>query len=71
MSDTGGLISELVTQEMVGQLIARYVGIETKTKIGRITPEQRSFIEMVRHMGGRAGVARSVEEAIRILHGEN
>lgn len=70
MSDAGGLVSELITPEMIGQPIARYVGIETKTPTGRVTPEQRSFIAMVNEFGGRAGVARSVEDAQRILRGE-
>lgn len=69
MSDLGGFVSEVITAAHVGQLVARYVGIEAKSARGRVTPEQLAFIDVVRRMGGRAGVARSVEEAYEILKG--
>lgn len=37
------------------------LGIETKTKIGRLSEEQRAFIENVNSSGGLAFVAQSVE----------
>lgn len=44
--------------------------IETKTPTGRVRPEQIKFIERMRQLGHRAGVARSVEDAKRIMRGE-
>ncbi|XAI95150.1 hypothetical protein [Microcystis phage Mwe-JY13] len=44
----------------------KFVGVETKTEEGRLTKEQRTFRDNIRRMGGRAGVARSAEEAVRI-----
>ena len=43
--------------------------IEVKTPTGRVRPEQEAFLEMVRSNGGRAGVARSVDDALRIANG--
>lgn len=43
--------------------------IEVKTATGRVSQDQQRFIDMVRSKGGRAGVARSVEDALRIANG--
>ena len=47
----------------------RFVAIEVKASRGRVTDEQKAFIDLVRRSGGVAGVARSVEEARAILEG--
>ena len=44
----------------------RFLGVEVKTKTGRIRPEQLTFIAAVQKAGGRAGVARSVADALKI-----
>lgn len=67
MSDTGGWISVIVTPDMVGKRIAQHVAIEAKTGSGRLTEEQGNYIEAVLASGGRAGVARTVEDVKRIL----
>ena len=41
--------------------------IECKDDKGKPRPEQERFIEMVRSYGHRAGIARSVEEALEII----
>jgi hypothetical protein len=46
-----------------------FVAIEAKSARGRVTPGQQAFIDMVLRCGGRAGVARSVDEAGVIVHG--
>ena len=45
--------------------------VETKTATGRTTPEQDNFIDLMKRHGHRAGVARSVEDALRIIKGES
>jgi hypothetical protein len=50
--------------------VAVYLAIEAKGARTRIEPEQQNYIELVRRMGGRAGIARSVEDAGRIIQGE-
>ena len=49
--------------------IAVFTTIEVKTKTGRISPEQQNFIDVIRRAGGIAGVARSPEEARKIIRG--
>lgn len=67
LSDLGGWVSEF-NADLGWQAI--YTAIEVKGPRTRTTPEQRSFLELVRRSGGRAGIARSVEEAGLILSGE-
>lgn len=46
-----------------------FLGIEVKTATGRVSPAQTAFIAAVVRAGGRAGVARSAEEAVAIARG--
>ena len=48
----------------------KFLAVECKTATGRIRPEQLTFIAAVQKAGGRAGVARSVEDALRIANGD-
>lgn len=45
------------------------VFIEVKTPTGRVRPEQEQFLSVMRSLGARAGIARSVEDAIKIVEG--
>lgn len=46
--------------------------LEIKNEVGRPSPEQIKFIEvMQKRYGCRAGIARSVSEALKIVEGEN
>lgn len=45
----------------------RFLAIEVKTKTGKPTKEQLNFLEQVRNAGGIAGIARSVEDALRLI----
>jgi hypothetical protein len=56
-----------VTPSMVGRRIAVFISLEIKTSKGRVSPEQINWANAVRKAGGRAGVARSLEEAQQIL----
>jgi len=69
-SDLIGLKSRMVQQEDVGKIVAQFVAIEVKSAKGAVRPEQKDFIAMVRKLGGRAGIARSVKEARRIVDGK-
>jgi len=66
-SDLIGARSVQVTPEMVGRRVAVFAAVEVKTDAGRATDMQQQFIQTVRFLGGFAGIARSVEEAKRIL----
>jgi hypothetical protein len=65
-ADLIGWTIRTVTPEMVGQQVAVFTSIEVKTATGRLTPEQRQWLVAVETAGGIAGVARSVEDALRI-----
>lgn len=45
----------------------RFVAIEVKSAGGSVTGDQSLWLETVRRMGGVAGVARSVEEALALI----
>jgi hypothetical protein len=56
-----------ITPEMVGSTVAVFTSIEVKTATGRLRPEQQQWLDAVQAAGGIAGVARSVEDAQRIM----
>lgn len=66
-SDGIGWHSVVITPEMVGQKVAIFTAIEAKTPTGRVSKEQQNFIDVVDEAGGIAGVARSAEDAIKLL----
>lgn len=66
-SDLIGLRQVVVTPDMVGQAVAVFVAIEVKGAKGRVSEKQQNFIVMVKEMGGFAGVARTVEDAEKLL----
>jgi hypothetical protein len=66
-SDLVGWTEKIITADMVGQKIAIFTAIECKTATGRPTTEQLNFIERVRNAGGFAGIARSPEDARKIM----
>jgi hypothetical protein len=71
MSDIIGWTSVPGTVDNYAEDVAIFTAIECKSARGRLTDEQSAFIHTVIRAGGRAGVARSVEEAGHIIRGEN
>lgn len=49
--------------DLVGILDGRFFALEVKTATGRLRPDQKLWMELVRRTGGFAAVARSVDEA--------
>lgn len=70
-SDLIGWTPVEITADMIGQTVAVFTAIEVKTLKGRPTDAQVNFIETVKLHGGKAGVARTEEEAVAILSREN
>ena len=68
-SDLFGATTVIITQEMVGQMVAVFVGIEVKSSTGRVSGDQQIFLDVMAAAGCRTGVARSVEDAIAIIGG--
>lgn len=48
----------------------RVAFIETKKVKGTPSPEQENFLDLMKECKHRAGIARSVEDAMRIINGE-
>lgn len=59
MSDLIGWTPVKVTADMVGQTVAVYTAVETKTGRGRASDVQKNFIAAVVKSGGLAGIART------------
>ena len=66
-ADLIGIKQITITPDMVGQTIGVFTSIEVKTPTGRVTPQQRNWLTMVRKLGGIAGIARSIRDANEIL----
>jgi len=49
---------------------AIFLSIEIKTGTGTLTEAQRNWIEIVKEFGGIAGVARTVEDALKLIEKE-
>lgn len=69
-SDLFGLVPVTITPDMVGQQVAVFVALECKTAKGKATEKQNNFLRAVNDNGGRAGVVRSPEDAVRVVDGE-
>jgi gentisate 1,2-dioxygenase len=67
LSDLIGWRSIRVTPGHLGQLLAVFTAIEAKSPTGRVTNEQARFLSVVEEAGGLSGIARSQEDARRIL----
>jgi hypothetical protein len=65
-SDIIGITPITITADMIGKTIGVFTAIEVKTPKGKPTDEQINFIQRVKDLGGFAGVARSVDEALEI-----
>jgi hypothetical protein len=66
-ADLIGWRTVTVTPDMVGTQVAVFLSIEVKTPTGRLRPEQQQWLDAVQAAGGIAGVARSVDDALRIV----
>ena len=66
-ADLIGFKTVQITPDMFGQHVAVFTSIEVKTPTGRLTKPQEAWLNCVDKAGGISGVARSVEDALRIV----
>lgn len=66
-ADLIGWQSIRITPEMVGETVAVFVSLEIKTATGRVRPEQENWRAVVAKFGGRAGIVRSIADALEVL----
>jgi uncharacterized membrane protein len=57
--------------DLIGQLKdGRFLAVECKREVGgRVSDVQQAFLDLVANNGGVSGVARSIEDAQRIIDG--
>lgn len=67
--DLLAIIPEIVTPDMVGKTVALAGFVEVKTENDRVSRRQEEFLAVMRACGARAGIARSPEDAVKIVTG--
>lgn len=67
-SDLIGFRPLLITQEMVGLTLPIFTNIEVKTATGALKEKQPEWLNFVLKNGGFSGVARSPEDAKKIMN---
>lgn len=68
-ADLFGMVSVVITPDMIGQTIAQFIAPEVKDENGRASPLQKNFSAAVNKAGGRAGIVRSVADAEALVFG--
>ena len=66
-SDLIGITSVKITPEMVGDTVGVFTAIEVKKHNGRPRPDQIKFINIVKLSGGIAGIAKTIDEANKLI----
>ena len=66
-SDLVGFKTVKITPEMINQEVAVFVSIEIKTERGKLTEVQQNWLQKVHDSGGIVGVARSIQDALKIV----
>lgn len=60
--DLLGIQRRVITPDMVGQEIGQFFTIETKSKTGRVRPDQQNFADQIIRFGGRSIISRPGED---------
>lgn len=68
-ADLIGWRSVTITPEMVGRTLAVFLSVEAKSSTGTARDDQEQWRRQVIAAGGLAGVARTVEDAEKIIEG--
>ena len=69
-SDTFGGVPLVITPDMVGRKVLQFLAGEVKDEGGRVSPKQAAFLQAINMHGGRAGVWRSVDDALAMVLGD-
>lgn len=67
LSDTLGGSPMTITEADVGKTVLILTAVEIKAGNDRLREGQPEFLAAIEKLGGRSGVARSVEDAVRIV----
>jgi len=66
-SDLIGFMPTVITQDMVGQTLPVFTGMEVKTPTGKPSKEQVEWDEFLKSKGCISGVVRSPEDVVTLL----
>ena len=66
-SDLIGWTPILITEDLIGQTLSVFTALEIKTETGRVSPEQKTFINAVNSSGGIGAVVRDPSELDTLL----
>lgn len=69
-SDLWGFVPVTITPDMLGQTIPVHTEVEIKFGADRMRPEQEKWRSFCEKNGVRVGVARTVDDAIKVLSPE-
>lgn len=69
-SDLFGLAPVIITPDMLGRTLGRFVALEVKTGTGRASEKQANFLRAINNNGGLAAVVRSPADALAVIRGE-
>lgn len=73
MSDVIGIVPKAMTEPLFGRGVARwtdagrFLAIEVKSATGKVSPAQQAFLDQVNAAGGKAFVARTLDDVKREL----
>lgn len=67
-SDLFGATPVTITPDMVGQTLPVFTAIEVKSPTGRLRKEQKTFLTHMETIGAYSGVARSPDDAYKIIN---
>ena len=65
--DLIGIKPVIIRENMIGETIGQFAFIEVKTEHGRLSQDQKLMLALLRSQGGIGGVARSVDEALKLI----
>lgn len=68
--DLFGLVPVRIEPHHVGLVLGVFTSIEVKSETGRVRPKQQKFMDAVQFRGGRSGIARSIDDARKVVRGE-
>lgn len=54
--------------DLIGCVLGRFVALEVKTDVGRLSEEQIRWADRMRRVGGVVATVRTVSEALAVVH---
>ena len=62
-ADLIGFVRRIITSDMIGMTLAQFLAVELKTPTGRLSVQQKAWLNLINTSGGLGMVMRSPAEA--------